>query len=505
MDIIPCSYCGKPVNEKYKCPSCEALILKARQKRSYNKHIEKRRAEAREYYDSHKEEKALYNKKYSQLHRDEIKSYMQEYRKTHKRVRPIKEKKITKKWRYENDPEYRKFVNEKRNAYWREKRKSLNKNTSYRLVLRMWRHEARCKAAGIELPEGMVYVQKEDLIRLHSWQRNMCYVCNKPFGRLGTVEHIIPHTLGGPWVSQNIVYTCETCNFSRQEKYLHVEWEPCERFTLPEDHAYLSQNLIMKSLGESGIQTIPFGKYGVILEGKSDRLIFVLSTFAVSERNPPMAKLALELHKLYPEAIILFDYEWYGRYNNVINMLKSKIGIADRVGARKFSAELIGAQEARAFLDQHHLMGFGTGTHYVGLKDSENILWGVGSFKKEEEKAENIRLAFRGHVSGGMSKIMSYFRKTVYNGVIESFVDSRYADGSGHETIGFENIGITPPTYKWVFPDKVQHYRYLSNQNKQTKNLLRYREDLSAKENISMNGVYKLWTLPLHKIRFVPE
>lgn len=82
MDIIPCSYCGKPVNEKYKCPSCEALILKARQKRSYNKHIEKRRAEAREYYDSHKEEKALYNKKYSQLHRDEIKSYMQEYRKT---------------------------------------------------------------------------------------------------------------------------------------------------------------------------------------------------------------------------------------------------------------------------------------------------------------------------------------------------------------------------------------------------------------------------------------
>jgi hypothetical protein len=76
---------------------------------------------------------------------------------------------------------------------------------------------------------------------------------------------------------------------------------------------------------------------------------------------------------------------------------------------------------------------------------------------------------------------------------VTSFIDTRYATGGGHDTIGFKATGRTPETYLWVLPDRVQHQRYLSNDNKMSRSLLYFNPEVSREDNIRANGIFRVW------------
>ena len=107
---------------------------------------------------------------------------------------------------------------------------------------------------------------------------------------------------------------------------------------------------------------------------------------------------------------------------------------------------------------------------------------------------ECVRLAFAGHIPGGMSRILTELRRRYERKPISSYIDTRYADGAGHESIGFMREGTTPETYMWVFPDRMQHQRYLSNDNKMSRNLIWFDPELSREQNIAANGIFRIWT-----------
>lgn len=342
--------------------------------------------------------------------------------------------------------------------------------------------------------------------KLHIWQEDRCYLCNKIDGNL-TIEHLVPRSRGGPTIKQNIVYSCSSCNYSRQNRIWWQEWTPRE-VEPTADKILLRYTTISTELDRLGLDGSPRSDGGFTLQTdkREARPLYIVSTFAGSERNPGSSngRTAARLKMKHPDAIVLFDHEWYGRREAVLNMLRSKMGIAVRqVGARDASVVEVTADVAKTFMRQNHVMGAIDTAIRIGLIDDNGDLCALGLFVDQESSFECVRLAFAGHVPGGMSRIMRSLWKLYGKKPITSFVDTRYAIGDGHETIGFKNIGTSAETYLWVFPDRVQHQRYLSNDNKMSRNLLYFNPDAPAEDNIKANGVFRIW-LP-KKIRMVLE
>lgn len=344
-------------------------------------------------------------------------------------------------------------------------------------------------------------ISKEYLRYLYAWQGNRCYICNTDMGNKGgTIEHIIPKSLGGPTIERNIAITCKTCNFSRQDKLLWAEWEP-EHITRLESFL-IAPEKVLSILNKGGLPGKIDDSGGVYLEGRTPRKVFVISTFACSERDPLKIykDVVCDLVKSESNPIVLFDHELYGKTSNTLNLLRSKLGLAQGLGARKLNPEFISAPQSRKFLNEFHLMGFGIGTDYIGLWDSNGTLWAVGAFKKCENWYDCTRLAFRGHVPGGMSRIMKFLRTSKGTTDIFTYIDSRYATGEGHEVVGFKSMGKTPKSPYWVMPNEMKHYRFLNTVGKQQRNLLYHNASYSIDKNAAVCGIYRLWIPPRYRI-----
>ena len=335
-------------------------------------------------------------------------------------------------------------------------------------------------------------------LRLHAWQDGRCYVCNKPSERM-TIEHLVPRSRNGPTVKQNIVYSCTSCNYSRQHRMWGPEWKP-DSVESTTSGFILSYSTIYSALSDAGLRVKKDIDGGFVISGPGDttRKFYVLSTFACSERNPGSGngRILMRLQNESAGSIVVFDYEWYARSAAITNMLRSKTGIAGtRTGARSLSLSEIDSATATDFLNTHHAMGAVNASHRIALTDGSRVI-GLGMFADRGDVFECVRLAFSGHVAGGMSRIMTELRRRHGDKPISSYIDTRYADGAGHETIGFTHEGQTPETYMWVFPDRLQHQRYLSNDNKMSRNLIWFDPELSREENIAANGVFRVWTRP---------
>lgn len=221
----------------------------------------------------------------------------------------------------------------------------------------------------------------------------------------------------------------------------------------------------------------------------------VLNTFQCSERNPGSrgGHISRYIQRRFDDSVLLTDHEWYQRQDACLNMLSAKLGISERgLGARSLDIQEVFQAESNKFLDAHHVMGAVNAPCRIALVGG-NQIWGLGMFQTRGQYLECVRLCFHGHVPGGMSRIMASARRLHPGMPVSTFIDSRYATGAGHEVIGFKHVGWTPETYIWVFPDRTQHQRYLSNDNKCSRNLLYFNPEWTLTENIRANGIYRMW------------
>lgn len=555
MDKI-CKKCGatKPVSEFPKnkatpdgldamCKTC----VREKNRAQYAKHAEKRRASKRAENASadpaKKAAKAAYQKAYQAAHRDDLNAYSRQYRLTHTLAPRSDEQKernrIRMNQRYATDLEFRERVKQARRDHWaslslderratndsisdsRLKWRKAHANDYYRerrpndpefraqesVTRQMYRLRQWAKNDGESTWVRHIENQTIDPAhrhRLFAWQDGRCYICNRKVDKL-TIEHLVPRSRGGPTVKQNIVFSCEDCNYRRQARTLCAEWVPPFVESCPD--FFVNWRTVEMALAGAGLNPTRRDDGGFNLHTglAPDRAFYVLSTFSGSDRNPGSdgGRVACAVKEADSAAIVILDHEWYGRQNAVLNMLKAKLGVSQRgPGARELTIDpYVDASDAKQFLDEHHVMGAVNALIYIGLRDEEGVLYAVGAFTRKNRDWDCVRLAFRGHVAGGMSRIMQALWRCFGRRDVVSFVDTRYAVGDGHEVIGFQRVGTSPSTYMWVFPDRIQHQRYLSNDNKRSRGLLYYNFDLSADINIKANGIYKIWIPPKLKLR----
>lgn len=153
--------------------------------------------------------------------------------------------------------------------------------------------------------------------------------------------------------------------------------------------------------------------------------------------------------------ITIFDYDWLTKPNAILARIESKLGIGQRIYARKCKVQQIDSKTANRFLNDHHFAG-GCGSHIqLGLMHGDQLV-AVGTFGKPRYSStyqwEIIRFAsLTGYmVCGGFSKIMKVFENICQPQSIISYADNCWGMGDVYKHSGFKNIGTTPPSYRYV-------------------------------------------------------
>lgn len=171
----------------------------------------------------------------------------------------------------------------------------------------------------------------------------------------------------------------------------------------------------------------------------------------------------------------IFSDEWLYKTDIVKEKIKNLVGAQthQRLGARQCQIEIIDVKTARQFHERYHIQG---GRRNLGiniaLKYQSDIVL-VGSFVREGNQYELVRLSSSRSVQGGASKILKYFGNLYPGATVISFSDSRWSSGDLYKQLGFEIGSYVAPMQSYV------------------KNNQRYHKLLFPKHKINPSGEHK--------------
>jgi hypothetical protein len=153
--------------------------------------------------------------------------------------------------------------------------------------------------------------------------------------------------------------------------------------------------------------------------------------------------------------IQIFDDEWINKKDIVMSILKNRLNIVDtKYFARKLVLKEVTNKEQRLFLLDNHLQGYIPCTLALGLYDSDTLV-SLATFSKAryaKKDWELLRFVTRkgSKVVGGLSRLISEFKKRNITDTLISYCDRRYFTGKGYEASGFERTNTTEPNYFYM-------------------------------------------------------
>jgi len=192
----------------------------------------------------------------------------------------------------------------------------------------------------------------------------------------------------------------------------------------------------------------------------------------------------------------LTDQDIHGKMPLMMSMIKSRLGISDKIHARKCNVKEITNKEASIFLEANHISGFAVARINLALIYN-GIIVSVATFNKprfsNETDWEIVRLAtlIDNNVVGGFQKMLTYFRAK-YPGSILSYCDKRYGTGKVYALAGFEHTRTTDPGYCWTNGQET-FTRYQTQKLKLKAFLGPKFTEGTAEESMFTAGYRKLW------------
>jgi hypothetical protein len=189
----------------------------------------------------------------------------------------------------------------------------------------------------------------------------------------------------------------------------------------------------------------------------------------------------------------IYDFEYGDVWKS---MISSRLGVSNRVGARKLSIEVVDVKSERSFYDLNHLQKYNSSTVCYALTRSGTIFCAM-SFVRRTGYWEIQRFAnLAGHnVIGGASRLFTAFVKEHKPSVVRTFADRRYSKGRLYETLGFNPIGVSKPNYKYVNSTASKVYSRQKCQKHKLSVLLGdvFNPNLTEAENMFTAGFRRLW------------
>lgn len=341
-----------------------------------------------------------------------------------------------------------------------------------------------------------------DIIRKKLYQDNCCYYCNSSMNNTETIEHIIPINLIPDNSSPNIILTCRSCNSSKQDKILHLEWNPPQSKSEP---LYLHLSSILKEI------QIWLQSQGIISElinstrltiAKNKLNIYFISLFWDSERFISKEQITTKSNESDYTNLYFFEDEWEFNKLACKNLIAHKLHLSNKIGARKTQLDLnVSFSEADLFLKENHVFQSNThGQYRIGLRYN-NKLVGLSTFTRsgitphsKEDSIEWSRLCFSQSVVGGASKLLTTFiNEYPQFKTIITYADLMKSSGDLYLKLGFDLINTPMIDYQYIRDFKRERKRRFQHKNMLSR-LSYYNPKLTELGNTKANGIYRIWT-----------
>lgn len=198
------------------------------------------------------------------------------------------------------------------------------------------------------------------------------------------------------------------------------------------------------------------------------------------------------------QLITIWEDEWIYKKSIIQNMIKHKLNISSEIYiyARKTHIKEINKDQARDFLDTHHIQGYVSGSKYYALINDVGSIVAVSVWKKIGNILYLDRYATSCNVVGGMGKLLKYgknYATSLGLDKIVTFADHCVSNGGLYEKLHFKKDGMLAPDYKYVVKGKRVHkFNYRKKRFKQDAHLL-YEDGLTEKQLADLNGLERIW------------
>jgi hypothetical protein len=148
------------------------------------------------------------------------------------------------------------------------------------------------------------------------------------------------------------------------------------------------------------------------------------------------------------------DLEWSDKQEIIKSMIASKLGVTERLHARKCSLSALTQSQAKSFFDGNHVQGHVNSAIYLGLFFGDELVMAISAGKnrfKNDGKIELHRMCSKKFttVVGGASRLIKSLR-ILADTSITTYCDRAKSDGMGYAAIGFKLVGHSEPGYFWT-------------------------------------------------------
>lgn len=176
----------------------------------------------------------------------------------------------------------------------------------------------------------------------------------------------------------------------------------------------------------------------------------------------------------------------------------------NKVFARKCQIVDVDIKTKKRFLDKYHIQKSGPGSITYGLLYDSQLV-AVMTFIAQPNKVFVLsRYATSVRVPGGMSRLLTHFKRNHEWEKIETFSDNKDFDGHSYPLIGFSLEYELPPDYKYLVNGKLVH-KFNFRLAKLAKILEGFDPNLSEKRNMELAGIPRIYDLGKKKWCMVNE
>jgi hypothetical protein len=244
---------------------------------------------------------------------------------------------------------------------------------------------------------------------------------------------------------------------------------------------------------------IPSHKFGIEFNG----IYWHKEKFAGKESHN---NKYLAAQKAGIQLIQIWEDDWNQKSELVKNMLAQKLGVAEKVLPKDTDVITVTEQEAEEFLNENHLQGFASGSHYLGLVSNGDIetLRAVMVLEEEPGKTLNIvRYATSATVVNDFKKLLDYATKTFHPESITALTDHCMSDGGLYEDNGFIVGTVLPPDYMYVVRNERKPRSEYPLERFRDDSKLLWEEGLTEMELADLNGLDRIWDAGKTRYRFI--
>lgn len=195
--------------------------------------------------------------------------------------------------------------------------------------------------------------------------------------------------------------------------------------------------------------------------------------------------------------LTIFESEWKIKKDIIKAMINSRLGINEKIYARKCDVSLVENSVARKFHNDNHLHGYVNSSKSVGLFHGGELV-AVASISKSrfnrDAEYELTRMSFKKGVTvvGGASKML----KSLGDISLMTYSDLRVGRGEVYKSCGFKFVSETPANY-WYY-DKKDPLTGLQSRIKYQKHKIlssfsNADQTMTEKEIMDANGFFRVY------------